>query len=242
MKSNIWRNIIQNTGLNGYCGLCGQFSAQATICPDCNSNLSRLVSACYQCGSPTPGLNHIEKGLCGRCQSKPPAVDHSVSAFHYETPVDFLLQSIKFQGQHRFIPFLAMELAQAIKQQSHYQTIDVIIPVPLHSQRLRSRGYNQALEIAKVVAKTLDLPIDYNCCVRPRANIAQADLLGKARLQNMHNVFAVRRLPASRIALIDDVMTTGATLFELAHCLKIAGANYIEAWVCARSGQLIDNH
>jgi len=112
---------------------------------------------------------------------------------------------------------------------------DVIIPVPLHVSRLRDRGYNQALELARPIANRLNIPIDYQSCVRIRETAAQADLPAKLRRSNVKGAFQIHKLDAEYVAIIDDVMTTGYTVAELSRQARNAGVKKIDIWTCARA-------
>ncbi|MDZ4098970.1 MAG: phosphoribosyltransferase family protein [Methylophilaceae bacterium] len=113
---------------------------------------------------------------------------------------------------------------------------DRIIPMPLHPKRLAERGFNQSLEIAKLVAKELGIPLDTTSCSRIKFSPPQASLPLKARIKNMRGAFSCHQdLQAQRVILLDDVMTTGASLHELAATVKSAGASHVECWVVART-------
>ena len=115
------------------------------------------------------------------------------------------------------------------------QVPDVLIPVPLHYQRLRQRGYNQALELARPIAKMLGIPIDIRSCRRRKVTKEQSGLQAKQRKSNVRDAFEVTGDLRNRsIAIIDDVMTTGSTVNELAKQLMQAGATTVDVWVCAR--------
>lgn len=126
--------------------------------------------------------------------------------------------------------------AQLISTHDSLQHIDVMIPMPLHPQRLQERGFNQSLEIAKQLAKKTDIPLDYTSCTRTKYTPPQASLPLKERAKNIKGVFAYSaNLAGKRVAIVDDVMTTGASLNELAKTLKKAGATHVECWVVART-------
>ena len=115
---------------------------------------------------------------------------------------------------------------------------ELIIPVPLHPKRLRQRGYNQALELARVIAPVLQLPIDSHSCRRIRQTQDQTRLDAAARQRNMRNAFEIsRELTRRHVALVDDVMTTGSTLQELTRCLHDAGVEQVDVWVMARAAR-----
>ena len=153
--------------------------------------------------------------------------------FSYDYPVDALLQRYKYQQKLDLAATFAELLAARL---SGHVMPDLIIPMPLHPIRLRERGFNQSLEIGKRLAKRLGLQIDAQACLRTRHAPPQASLPLKARVKNMKGAFACQRqLDGLRIALIDDVMTTGASLHELAKTIKAAGAAEVECWVVART-------
>jgi ComF family protein len=181
----------------------------------------------------TPGLH----ALCGRCQVKPPAFERTWAPFRYEAPLDYLLQQLKFHGCLDIARLLG-GLMSAWLQEHLDDWPDVLIPVPLHAGRLRERGFNQSLELARLLAERLALPVDYQCCARLRLTPPQAGLVRKARIRNVKGAFEVNGRVYGHVAIIDDVMTTGSTVHELAKVLLRAGADRVDIWVCARAGHL----
>jgi predicted amidophosphoribosyltransferase len=107
----------------------------------------------------------------------------------------------------------------------------------MHRTRLRQRGYNQALEVAREVSKALRVPVDYKCCRRTRNTVPQTSLQGKLRQKNLRGAFDVRGELPGHVAIVDDVVTTGATVRELARVMRWAGVERIEVWACARAGK-----
>jgi ComF family protein len=157
-----------------------------------------------------------------------------ISAFRYEEPIRHLIQSLKFGSRHVNARLLGALLAENIDTTQALP--EVVIPVPLHPLRYRERRFNQALEIARAVTSRLNLPLDYRTCHRIRPTNAQARLHADDRRKNIRQAFAVSSPLAYRhIALLDDVVTTGATVRELATTLRRAGANQIDIWACARA-------
>jgi ComF family protein len=157
-----------------------------------------------------------------------------MALFSYAPPIDRLIQGLKYAGQLNNARVLA-EL-MAAKAESVFPRPDVIMPVPLHPTRLRERGYNQSLELARPIARRLALPLDYRSAKRVRATLPQTGLSLRERARNVRNAFAVTRPVAGlRIALVDDVMTTGYTVNALALCLRKAGATQVDVWVTARA-------
>lgn len=144
-----------------------------------------------------------------------------------------MLQRYKYQHKLHMAEHFAGYIAQTLTAQA---LPDLMIPMPLHPKRLSERGYNQSLEIAKQLHKALAVPLDAVSCIRTRLTPPQASLPLKARVKNMKDAFAcTRRFDGLRIALIDDVMTTGASLNALAKTIKAAGAEQVECWVVART-------
>lgn len=210
------------------CLLCGQTSGKRILCPACIDDLPRLpVSRCPRCAVPTPGGE-----LCGRCLTQPPHYDRTLAVFNYGFPLDKLLQSFKYAHRLSLAPFLGRVLAEnAVDCHA-----DLIVPLPLHPARLRERGFNQALELARPVSHALRKPIDNGCCTRIRHTAAQAGLPWRERAKNIRGAFhCTREFSGQRILLVDDVMTTGASLNECARTLKLHGAQEVTLLVVARA-------
>jgi len=150
--------------------------------------------------------------------------------------VDHFIRALKFHQQLGLARLLGEQLARRLAQEAPRP--DLIIPVPLHRARLRERGYNQALEIARPLARALGVPLDFRSLVRIRATAPQTGMTVKARRKNLRAAFALRDAAAVRnlrVALVDDVMTTGSTVQAAAKCLRAAGAREVEIWVIARA-------
>lgn len=230
---NIW-SLFNRFRLSSPCFLCdADAPPREGLCAACKASLPILGASCSQCGIGLSDSASVK--LCGHCQTKPPPVDHTVAAFHYEPPLDFLLQSLKFREQLGVARLMAHVLGEKIANEQ-VKLPDCIIPVPLHEERLKERGYNQALEIARPLAKRFNLDIDYQRCQRVKATGAQSALSAKARVDNIRGAFGFTgQAPWQHVAIVDDVMTTGNTLWEMAHCLKRAGVARVDAWVCARA-------
>jgi len=145
-----------------------------------------------------------------------------------------LIGSLKFGANYKNARLLGMLLADHLKQTA--ERPDLIIPVPLHKARYRERGFNQAIEIARTVAKEMQIPLDLDSCRRHRDTPHQTQLPAKKRQKNLKNAFSIiKPIHARHIAILDDVMTTGSTAHELAYVLKKAGASRVDVWVCARA-------
>ncbi|MBL0353016.1 MAG: ComF family protein [Dechloromonas sp.] len=214
--------------LPGSCLLCAANSAAGLLCPACVADLPRVPAAlCPQCGDET-ALGE----RCGACLKDPPAFVRTVALFRYEFPVDRLIQAFKYGHQLPLAGWFGAGLAQELSAAGH----DLILPLPLHPSRLRTRGFTQSLEIARIIARALGVPLDPTLLSRTRATPPQADLPLKERARNVRGAFACAGdLASQRILLVDDVMTTGATLREAARTLKLHGAGDITVAIAARA-------
>ena len=225
------------------CVLCGAPGhAGLDLCPGCMSDLPHNRHACPRCALPLPE-DQAFGTLCGACQRQPPPFTASHAAFLYQDPVPALVAGLKFHARFNLARLLGQCLALALVEQGvgphaeqGTERPGLIIPVPLHPKRLRERGYNQALEIAREVAAALDIPIDAQSCVRALHTRAQVGLDDRERRRNVRGAFAVLRPPAaSHLAILDDVVTTGSTVAELARVLLAAGAERVDVWSVART-------
>jgi ComF family protein len=211
----------------GSCFLC-RGRTDALLCAACDADLPRLQAGlCPRCALASPG-----GAVCGRCLAQPPAYDATQAALGYEFPADVLVQALKFRGELALAPLLGDLLCARISERN----VDCIVPVPLSAERLRSRGYNQSLEIARGVAATTGVRLAPELCERRRDTAVQMELPLEARAKNVRGAFhCPRMLGGIAVAVVDDVMTTGATLDELAATLKRAGAVRVVNWVVART-------
>lgn len=211
------------------CALCGRRSVGSAVCPACLETLPRLPAGiCPVCAQPTPLAE-----VCGACLKRPPAFDRTVAAFRYGPPLDELVRSFKYGGELALAEFFADRLAGTLAGRA---LPDRLIPMPLYPARTRERGFNQAVELGRALARRLDLPLDVQACRRMRATTPQAGLDLKARRRNLRGAFACDgSLDGLAVALLDDVMTTGSSLDELARTARRAGASRIEVWVLARA-------
>ena len=208
----------------GSCYLC-RGAAEDLLCAPCDADLPRLsVTRCPRCALDSP-----RGELCGRCLSDAPHYDATVAALAYEFPADALVHALKFRGELALASFLGREIARRISAVE----IDSVVPVPLSAARLRTRGYNHAAEVARhLLPGKLDLAL----CERSRDTPPQMDLPFAERRRNVRGAFrCTRALAGASVAVVDDVMTTGATLNELARTLKGAGAARVVNWVVART-------
>lgn len=169
--------------------------------------------------------------LCGACLAQPPRYDSTIAVFAYGFPVDALIQRYKYGGQLAIAPLFTGFLSSAVAEPA-----DLIIPMPLSPQRLRERGFNQSLEIARGVGCLTGIPVVADACRKIVETQPQAALPWKERAKNIRGAFVCDAdLRGARVAVVDDVMTSGATVNELARNLRRAGAAHISAWVVART-------
>jgi ComF family protein len=210
------------------CFLCAAPAAGEFLCPACHDSLPRLAAECCPvCALPTPAAM-----VCGACLKKPPQFDATQAVFRYEFPVDRLVQALKYAHRIASADFLGRILVERGPQILPH----LILPVPLAPQRLAERGFNQAVEIARPLARCLALPLETRHLQRHIDTAPQAGLPWKERAKNIRHAFACGiDLTGKSILVIDDVMTTGATLNELAGTLKACGAARVENLVLART-------
>ncbi|WP_297325190.1 ComF family protein [Nitrosomonas sp.] len=211
------------------CVLCGT-AANQDVCNPCMTHLPQLPdNHCPICLWPVPTAE-----ICGACLKKPPAFTRTIAALRYTFPIDALIQSFKYQANLAIAPILADLL---IKKLTAIETrADVIIPMPLHPIRLRERGFNQAMEISRYISKHMGIMILPDSCSRIKHTLPQTGLPWKDRQKNIHKAFSCKiDLSGKHVAVVDDVMTTGATLNELAKTLHQQGAAEISNWVVART-------
>ena len=200
------------------------------LCAACEATLPANDSACPCCALPVPEAGRV----CGACLAAPAGpVTEVHAAFRYAAPLDRLLPRLKFAGDlaaGRLVSQLMAERLRGVPKPK------ALVPVPLHRARLRQRGFDQALELARPLGHALGLPVLDGALVRAKATQEQSRLSAIARKRNLKDAFqAWPRLPLpDHVALVDDVMTTGATLRAAAAALKRAGVRRVDAWVAAR--------
>ena len=233
MKVYQWGGQLLESLLPPACRLCGaRTRAGSGLCTGCLHDLPWLQQGCRQCARPLRGETVTR---CGHCQRQPPPFDQVTAVFHYQPPLDFLLKRLKFAHDHGVGPLLADLLADQLRRRTTALP-ELLLPMPLHASRLRERGYNQATEIARPLARSLDIPLEHDLCRRTRATEAQSLLGTTARRLNVRNAFDINGpVSARHVAIVDDVMTTGSSVTELARVIRQAGVDEIEVWVIARA-------
>jgi len=202
-------------------------------CADCHGFMHQPTNSCRVCAvqlAPAP----VSASVCGRCHRHPPHFDAVNFAFRYRQPLIKRLHEIKFGGKFEYLESAGQSLARASEQVMPRP--DLIVPLPLHPQRLRKRSFDQAVEIARVVSRRLAIPLARDGLRRIRETRPQTTLRPAEREKNTRAAFhCPRPLDANRIALIDDVLTTGATCNAAALSLKRAGVAKVSVWVLARA-------
>jgi ComF family protein len=217
------------------CGAAGQDQMTGLdLCSGCAADLPMNRSACPRCALPFE--THSPSGtLCAVCQRRPPPFDLGLAAFRYAGAVPSLIGDAKFRGHLNVARLLGQLLAERLRTgvQPHP---DVIVPVPLHPARQRQRGYNQALEIARIVGRELALPVDPGILTRILPTPPQTGLAAPARRRNLRGAFRVAgEVRGRHLAVLDDVVTTGSTVREIGAVLRAAGAQRIQIWAVART-------
>jgi ComF family protein len=209
------------------CLLCTAAAPGQALCDGCLAQLPRLAAAhCRQCALPNP---HGE--TCGACLADPPAFARVSAAYSYAWPLAPLIRQFKYAGNLALTGLLADALCSAIGE-----PVDLVIPMPLGPLRLRERGFNQALELARHAAAATGTRLAANACRRVIDNAPQATLPWRQRAKNIRGAFVCDMdLTGLRVAVVDDVITTGATLQELARTLHKAGAREVHGWMVART-------
>jgi ComF family protein len=232
-----WRRFEQLV-LPAHCLLCGGAGDRARdLCAGCAGELVRNRTCCPRCAVPlaTPAA------ACGECLRREPPFDATYAPFAYGHPVDLLVAKLKFGRSLAAGRVLSALWLDAIRESAPPRPA-LLVPVPLHAARLRERGYNQALELARPLAGSRGIALAQGLLTRTRATPAQTALDAKTRRRNLRGAFAFHAEaldgldPAvHRVAVIDDVMTTGATVRECARVLKRAGFARVDVWALARA-------
>jgi ComF family protein len=221
--------------LAGQCEVCRVYG-QPRLCATCIARFAPATPRCLRCAARLP----IDGAICGGCLRDPPIQERAVAAADYAFPWDRLIIDMKFNGQVELAASLAELLTRAVRAAGADTAIDLVVPVPLSTQRLAERGFNQAWEIARRVAKGLGRPASAMLLRRPIDTAHQADLPRAQRSVNLRHAFLVEppdrtQIRGRRVAVVDDVLTTGATAREAAAALLRAGAASVQVWTVART-------
>ncbi|MFS8463838.1 ComF family protein [Xanthomonas campestris pv. raphani] len=224
-----WPQRLLRLLLPSLCLVCAESgTGDCDLCPSCRAALPDHGTACACCATPLFAAAGLP--LCGQCLQHPPPLQRAYACFTYRWPVDGLLRRFKFHQDLAAGRVLSELMAARCAALPRPQAL---VPVNLHRHRLRQRGYDQALELARPLGRALQLP-----CLpllrRVRATAPQSELDADERRRNLRDAFLAHGPLPTHVALVDDVMTTGATLHAAAQALRRAGVQRVDAWVCAR--------
>ena len=219
-----------------HCVLCGRVGERAAfdLCGGCEADLSINTRACSVCAEPllSAGDSSI---VCGGCLRHPPRFDASVIPYRYRYPLDHLVRRLKYGGAVSVGRVLGTLFTMRFMPDAELPSC--LIPVPLAYRRFCERGYNQALILAEHIHAGLRIPLRTDVLVRTRDTPEQAGLDRRARRKNLRRAFEVMSRPPAHVAIVDDVVTTGSTVNEIARTLKRAGAKRVDVWAIARAGK-----
>lgn len=228
----IWLKSVQT------CLICDEHAeSDDCVCNACETELPWLMERCDVCALPLP----MDGLVCGQCQKHPPAYQQVIAPWTYSFPVDSLISRFKHQARWPLGHLLGRLLGRLLQhrfENAELSRPDCLLPVPMPPKRLRQRGYNQAVMLARWLSADLDIPCDEHLLLRPQETIAQQDLDAKTRKRNLRNAFALSPgawVQGRHLALVDDVLTTGATAHSLARLLMKAGARQVDVYCLART-------
>jgi len=173
---------------------------------------------------------------CGACLQESPRFQRTIAAFHYEAPINEMIAQLKFNARRHYTPLLAGELSAAVRRTyAPAELPSALVPVPLHPQKTRTRGFNQAYLLADSLSRELSIELRGHQVRRHRNTQAQTTLNAKQRKSNLRGAFSATGSFPEHLAIVDDVMTTGATANELAGALIKQGAIQVDVWCAARA-------
>ncbi len=225
------KSLLPNTN-SGLCWACLEdFPLNRHACARCGVKLPQSLTTFSTQQSPTY--------ICGDCISSPPAWHTLTALCQYEYPVASMIQSLKYRAKFTNAKFLSRLFTSEFESSLKLQRPQCLLPVPLHPIRQRQRGFNQAIELARPIAKALAIPLDVMSCSRISNTHSQASLDQFARLQNLQNAFILtKNITYKHIAIFDDVVTTGSTIRSLCKLLYQAGIERVDVWCIARASKL----
>ncbi|MEE8118035.1 MAG: ComF family protein, partial [Gammaproteobacteria bacterium] len=202
------------------------------FCADCYADLPWNNPACVRCALP---LATQYSTTCPACARRLPAFDRSIAAVRYEFPVDVLVRRFKYNGMLHLAPSLSKLLLDAVLL-ANLEKPEALLPVPLHTARLKERGFNQSIEIARILSRAMDIPLLTTAIRRQRDTPFQTGLVASQRRKNLRNAFVATttHLPES-VAIVDDVMTTGTTAQAIASLLRNHGVKHMTVWAISRA-------
>lgn len=222
------------------CCLCEQKlnnPSDIALCHHCYAYFSYVQNACEGCGINLE--NDINDTFCGRCLSKPRSHYRTICGFWYKEPIRTLIRNFKFNQQLYLTPILTQLMTKKISQYYTENNLEYpthIIPMPIHPKRLKERGYHQVHELAKMLSKAFNIPINLNACQRVKHTTPQSDLPFQERKKNVQSVFQAKKIASKHIALLDDVITTGETISALSSAFINQNPGLlIDVWSVART-------
>lgn len=225
--------------LPSHCVLCGGAGAGRArdLCTGCEADLPWIEAACRRCGLPTDGNGGAGADGCPRCEGCFQPHRRCHAALHYEFPASELVAALKYRAALAHARVLGTLLAESLERRGSVGEADLVVPMPLHASRLMERGFNQALEIARFTAGRLRVDIDGRALRRERVTVPQVGLAREQRTGNVRGAFSAdaARVAGRYVALLDDVVTTGATAAAAAQALLGAGASGVDVWCVARA-------
>jgi len=236
--STRWPMALARVLLPSACALCGM-ACDGAVCAPCAAQfLAPQGPRCRRCANPLGPAD--ARWQCGACQAHAPAYDATIVAADYSSPLDQLVLQLKFGGGLALAPWFGQALRAAVAGHSGFLLPNVLCPVPLGAGRLVERGFNQALEIARPLSKALGVPLRPALAIRALETAAQSGVAPAQRKKNIRNAFivapdALAMVRGQHIGVVDDVMTSGATLNELAATFKRFGAARVSNFVFART-------
>lgn len=224
-------SITQWWRLPAVCVLCHHYHYDKyAVCQTCTSFLVRIKHGCRTCRLP---IDNPQVDQCGFCIKRKPAYDRVITAYSFEEPLRALLHEFKYRQALYLRTFMAQLMLDA-KPPEIYQP-DCLVPVPMHPKKLRERGFNQAAELTKILAKKLNLSLNLTLCEKTINTAAQVNLNGKHRNRNLQKAFTAKVSHYQHVTLIDDLLTTGSTANALALTLKKQGVKRVDVWCLART-------
>jgi ComF family protein len=215
------------------CVLCGgRGQGHRPLCGDCEQDLPENSHACTRCACPLP--LDVDARLCARCLQQAPPFDQAWSPFLYAQPLEWMIHQFKFNAKLYMGRLLADMVIARLPVRP--DPPECIIPVPLHPRRLRQRGFNQSMELAHHLGTALAVPVDDQHCHKIIHTSAQTGKTARQRRRNVRHAFRFDNRPQYRhVVLLDDVITTGSTVSELARVLRAQGVRRVDAWSIARA-------
>ena len=229
---------LLSTLLPSCCALCAM-GCEGAVCAACQAQfVAPRCARCRRCANPLAAAD--ARWECGACQSRQPAYDATLAAAEYGAPLDQLVLELKFGGVLALAPWFASMMGEAVGARDGFELPNILCPVPLGPGRLVERGFNQALEIARPLSRRLGIPLKAALAIRALDTAAQSSVAPEQRRRNIRNAFivapdALALVRGQHIGIVDDVMTSGATLHELAATFKRFGAARVSNFVFART-------